>query len=105
MSAAWLPAFEHLYRHPELLEPNLSGTTFASQVFRRVAGIVLYAVAAVIGRFLSPILATTVFILVVGYYAWTSQGIHSRDAGQRDLKARFGVPPSLTSIMIERLNL
>jgi hypothetical protein len=34
MSAAWLPAFQHLYRHPELIKPHLPATIFASQVLR-----------------------------------------------------------------------
>ena len=32
MSAGWLPAFPHLYRHPELVKPHLPVTIFASQV-------------------------------------------------------------------------
>lgn len=73
--AAWLPAFPHLYRHPELLKPNLPATIFAGQMLRPVVGIVLYAVAIVLGLLIHPALAVAIFILVVAYYAWTSQGI------------------------------
>jgi uncharacterized membrane protein len=77
MSAAWLPAFPHLYRHPELVKPHLPETLFASQVLRPILGILLYVMGAVLGWFVHPLLAVAAFALVVGYYAWTSQGIDS----------------------------
>ncbi len=76
MSAAWLPVFRHLYRHPELMKPHLSTTAFASQVLRPVIGIALYTAAAALGWFAHPLIAIALFIVVVGHYAWTSQGIH-----------------------------
>jgi hypothetical protein len=82
MSAAWLPAFPYLYRHPELISRTCRGTSFATQVLRPVVGIGLYAMAAALGWFVHPALAVAVFILVVAYYAWTSQGL--RLAGQTD---------------------
>ncbi|WP_168607582.1 TMEM175 family protein [Rhizobium ruizarguesonis] len=75
MSAAWLPAFRHLYRHPELVKPHLPPTIFAAQVMRPIMGIVLYAIAAIVGWFGQPAFAVGIFLLVVAYYAWTSQGI------------------------------
>jgi uncharacterized membrane protein len=78
MSAAWLPVFPHLYRNPHLLKPQLPSTIFASQILRPVTGIVLYALAIALGWFAHPALALGIFVVVVAYYAWTSQGIYSR---------------------------
>ena len=86
MSGAWLPAFWHLHRHPELLKPDLPKTIFASQVLRPAVGIALYIVAAGLGWLVHPVLALGIFVFVVGYYAWTSQGIVI--AGKFDRKAR-----------------
>ena len=77
MCAAWLPAFPYLQRHPELVKPHLPQTIFASQIIRPVVGIVLYIAAALLGWFVHPLIAVGIFIFIVGYYAWTSQGIHS----------------------------
>jgi hypothetical protein len=35
-----------------------------------------YIVATALGWFAHPLLAVAIFMLIVGYYAWTSQGIH-----------------------------
>jgi uncharacterized membrane protein len=77
MSAAWLPVFPHLCRHPDLLRPELPPTTFASQVLRPIIGVMLYVAATALGWFVNPVLAIGIFVFVVGYYAWTSQGIHA----------------------------
>jgi uncharacterized membrane protein len=77
MSAAWLPAFFHLRSHPELVKPHLPPTIFAVEVLRPAIGIVLYVAAVILGWFVHPLFAVSIFIFVVGYYAWTSQGIHS----------------------------
>ncbi|MCK9917095.1 TMEM175 family protein [Microbacteriaceae bacterium K1510] len=77
MSAAWLPAFMHLRRHPELVKPHLPTTIFSSQVLRPTIGILLYLTAAGIGWYVNPALAVVIFVFVVGYYAWTSQGIRA----------------------------
>jgi len=74
-SAAWIPAFRHLIRHPELLKPDLPSTLFASQVRRPMIGIGLYVVAGVFGWFVHPLIAVTIFVAVVAHYAFTSQGM------------------------------
>jgi uncharacterized membrane protein len=78
MSAAWLPAFIYLKRHPELVKPHLPPTIFTSQVLRPTLGILLYIVAALVGWFVHPALAVAMFMIVVGYYAWTSLGLYAK---------------------------
>jgi hypothetical protein len=77
MSAAWLPAFIHLRRHPQLLKPDLPEAFFAPQVRRPVTGIFLFVAGAALGWFAYPLQAVGVFAVAVGYHAWTSQGIDS----------------------------
>jgi uncharacterized membrane protein len=77
MSAAWLPAFLHCYRHPELAMPNLSKSVLATDVLRPIVGIILYGAATLVGWFLSATVAVVIFMVIVAYYAWTSQGLNS----------------------------
>jgi len=57
------------------VKPKLPETIFASQVLRPAIGIALYFIAAALSWFVHPVLALGIFVLIVGYYAWTSRGI------------------------------
>ena len=77
MSAAWLPVFYHIDCNPKLVKESVPARTFAVQLRRSVLGVLFYIIAAFLGWFVHPIAAVFIFIFVVAYYAWTSQGIGS----------------------------
>lgn len=78
MSAAWLPIFPYLNRHPYLMGPNAKPGIMAAQMIRPVVGILSYGAAALLGWFVHPLLAIGFFVFMVGYHACTSQGINPR---------------------------
>jgi uncharacterized membrane protein len=77
MSAAWLPVFPYLQHHRHLAHPRVPEAEFRRQYPRPIVGIVSYAAAAVLGWYLSPLLSGLIFIGMVVYHAWTSQGTRS----------------------------
>ena len=77
MSTTWLPMFHHIHRNPRLVKEGVPARMFRSQWRRPLFGVMCYTIAAVLGWFVHPIAAVIIFIVVVVYYAWTSQGIRS----------------------------
>ncbi len=78
MSAAWIPIFPYLARHPELVKPEAPEGLFAAQISRPLVGVASYALAALLGWFVSPWLAIALFIFMIIYHAVTSQGLPVR---------------------------
>lgn len=74
MSAAWAPVFPYLERHRERLAPEAPKGYFAAQTSRPWIGVGSYLVAIAVGLVLSPWFSAAVFVLIVLYHAWTSEG-------------------------------
>jgi uncharacterized membrane protein len=74
MSAAWLPVFPYLARHPELLKSEAFASSFARQFHRPLVGVGSYALAALIAWFVHPLIAVGIFGFMVVYHAKTSEG-------------------------------
>jgi hypothetical protein len=78
MSAAWMPVFPYLARHPDrLLDPNDAGV-LAKQKSRPLVGVGSYLLAAVLGFCISPLPALFLFVWMIAYHAITSDNTYDR---------------------------
>lgn len=82
MSGAWLPLFPHLHRHPNLSRTDAPDGLFGLQIVRPIVGVMLYTIAGITGWFVHPFSAIAIFVFLVGYYAWTSQGVAAGHSGK-----------------------
>ncbi|MDO9354788.1 MAG: TMEM175 family protein [Solirubrobacteraceae bacterium] len=95
-SAAWIPVFPHLSRHPELLERPEDGDLIAAQHSRPWVGVASYAAAGILGWLISPIIALALFVWMIVYHAVTSEGLHANRI------ARSLTPPGRARDVIAR---
>lgn len=79
MSAAWVPVFPYLERQRAKLAPTVPAGYFHEQRRRPWIGVVAYAVAILAGWLINPWLAILIFVLMVVYHAWTSEGVSHRN--------------------------
>jgi uncharacterized membrane protein len=77
MSAAWLPVFPYLGRHPDLLKNPEDAPLLAAQGSRPLVGVVSYAAAGILGWFVNPYIADALFFWMIAYHAVTSEGLHA----------------------------
>lgn len=78
MSAAWIPIFPYLERHRERLAPAVPQGYFEAQRSRPWIGVASYVAAIGAGVLVSPWVGIGIFVLIVIYHAWTSEGIGGR---------------------------
>ena len=77
MSAAWLPVFPYLHRHPDLLVDHSEAWLFRTQRSRPWVGVVSFGAAAILGYLVGPLLAVPLFAWMIAYHAATSEGLHA----------------------------
>jgi uncharacterized membrane protein len=75
MSLAWVPLYYYLGKKADLLNPEIATGLFRAQVRKPLTGIFLYFISGLLGWFVHPVIAVLIFIFMVSYYAWTSQGV------------------------------
>lgn len=78
MSLAWVPVFSYLHRHPELSKPDTPPGLFGAQRTRPFVGIAVFSLAAFLGGWLHPAIALGLFVLMLAYHAFTSEGVPTR---------------------------
>jgi uncharacterized membrane protein len=76
LCSAWVVFFNYLRRHPELLNENIDERFFDGETKRAMAGVILYAAAAVLGYFIAPPLALLIFLALAIFYGVTSHGLY-----------------------------
>jgi uncharacterized membrane protein len=77
MSAAWVPVFGHVRRHPELLEDPEERDLIHAQRSRPWVGIASYAIGGLLGWLVSPYVAIAAFLWMIVYHAVTSEGLQA----------------------------
>jgi TMEM175 potassium channel family protein len=75
MSAAWLPLFPYLHRHPELLVDPTEARALRAQRSRPWVGVLSFAAAAILGYLFGPVFALPLFVWMIAYHAATSEGL------------------------------
>jgi uncharacterized membrane protein len=77
MSAAWVPVFPYLHRHPDLLVDPSEARVFGVQRSRPWVGVLSFGAAAILGYLVGPVFAIPLFVWMIAYHAATSEGLHA----------------------------
>ncbi|BCB76150.1 hypothetical protein GCM10022251_68220 [Phytohabitans flavus] len=86
LSVSWAMFFQYLMRHPEISAEEVETPFFRGERLRSLVGVVLYAVGALIGYLVEPLLALAFFVALPIFYGVTSTGLYSL----RRVTRRFG---------------
>jgi uncharacterized membrane protein len=73
--ASWLLMFHHLGTQPQLVAEDVRDGFYARERTRAVAGVVLYAVGAVLGVVAATGVALAIFLALPVFYGITSHGL------------------------------
>jgi hypothetical protein len=82
MSVPWLAVFVHLWRHPDLVNPEVTPGYLRIQRARPLTGVALYGLAGLVGWFLHPIAGMATIAVMIVYHAATSQGLRDGPLGR-----------------------
>ncbi|MGW4624417.1 TMEM175 family protein [Streptomyces sp. NPDC004592] len=82
MCATWVLLYAHLRRRPDLLHQDVEPQYVRLGVLRALFGVVIYALAGVIGALVHPLIALITFLVLPVFYFLTSEGflLTGRDA-------------------------
>src|ERR671923_1567424 len=67
MSAAWIPVFPYLHRHPDLLVDRSEARVLRAQRSRPWVGVVSFGAAAILGYLFGPVFAIPLFVWMIAY--------------------------------------
>ncbi|GIH18070.1 TMEM175 family protein [Rugosimonospora africana] len=76
LSAAWLVLYHYLARHADLLQDTAHDRFFRSERLRALVGVVLYALAGIVGFLVSPLVGLGIFVVLPVFYGLTSGGLY-----------------------------
>lgn len=83
MCASWVWIYLHLARHPDILAPTIEPHYVRHGQLRSALGMLIYALAGVLGYVAAPVVALAVFLIMPVFYFATSEGIPRRRAERR----------------------
>jgi hypothetical protein len=74
LTVSWTLFFHYLVHHPELVEEDVHDRFFHLERLRALAGILLYALAGLVGALVAPPFALAAFFALAVFYGFTSHG-------------------------------
>ena len=92
MSAAWIPVFSYLARHPDLLLDPGDAEMFAKQRSRPLVGVGSDLLAAALGYCVSPLIGLVLCAWMIAYHGITSEGLHANRFAQALTRTRSTEP-------------
>jgi uncharacterized membrane protein len=83
MCTAWLVLYRFLIGRPDLMEPHVEPGYLRHGVTRSAVGVVAYALAGVLGVFVTPLVALGIFVLLPVFYFLTTEGMPRKSTAAR----------------------